>query len=881
MDRIQSIITYVDDLIKQQYQLSLSLYNIQYTGTGDAVISLAAPLDSFNILPIFDDIFSPYNTLSYGNMVSTLADILDQEPLIYAFGYTLKRSLGSVNRIIRSAIVGLENAIEVNDDLHVFNASSVLGTKIKPNPYVYASTFNYQLPFFANITSISPVPDNFASQMTGTFEWILKYLTLTKFANFDAEIIYDPNTPSEFNYPKVIATQSYSDQLLEDSGILNMTYSVSNVGNAAAYNASIVFPIPAEFESFILDGTEIPILNDTYTINESFSSSVRLEIDYVHPYYVDIPILDIRGWYEYTANASLARWMDNTSFELNEYATVYCSNGISADLYNAVYARIQPILDTYSIIELFLQIPLIKEQLALAVEDAYSIAFPEFYDNKTLFNYSSSNFSYVENIFGGYLECEIPYLGINESTNVSWIISDIPTSSDIFGAFSIFTEFEGQNEYAVFQTSESDYQTLMIALFAALNNAGRLLSIFEPSLGSFVSLGNRYLYYDANGMEYYGLTNGINLQVGDDEAVLVSSLNSEQTTYKVGDIVTFNLNISNYGSINAYDIHVDIINIKLNYLWRPTDVIVVKSFEIDQINSGEELSREFSVLANSYIGLNSYIALISFTSDKGQPPTEIENPWTGDTTFWIFGGETHNIVSSTLTFGVLLPPLSLQNQIRPSFPLPEISVSTSYSLSENEEELYVEYMITNEGLSDTNVSIYQILDPSKYTLDSVTCSYYHLMSPQDLIPVFNVKQTHTIVSFANVTLSPGDYINITETYTGLSANFTIPPIVVNYQSIYEIYTTDYEEISSPTQEQSSETSNLLIKMSPSNVTEGSQNIFNWAAFSFSIYINIPISEEYTKITFSPLHYIYPLISAGIIAAVVLVVMLISRIRRRY
>ncbi|MFW9851470.1 MAG: hypothetical protein ACFFDS_00830 [Candidatus Thorarchaeota archaeon] len=882
IDRIQSIITYVSDLVEYQYQLSLSIYNIQYTETGGAIISLVASFYNTNVLQIFSDIFSPYDTPTYGNMVSVLGDILGQSPPLYAFGYTLMRSLGSVNRIIRSAIVGLENAIKINGNLHVFNTSSVFGVKIEPNPSVYTSTFSYQLPFYANITSIYPLPDNFASQLTGTFEWILKYLTFTKYENFNAEIVYNPNTPDEFNYPKVVATQSYSDQLLENSGILNMTYNVKNVGNEAAYNTSIIFPIPSEFESLVLAGLEVPILNETLTINESFSSFVNLEIDY-SIYHLEIPVLDVRGWYEYISNASLARWIDDTSFELNEYVTVLCSNGISSDLYNAVITRIQPILDTYDIAEILLyHIPLVEEQLTLAVEEAYTIAFTEFYDNKTLFNFSSSNFSYVTNIFGGYLECEIPYLGVGESVKCSWKLNDIPTASDVFGAFSIFTEFAGQDEYAVFQTSESNYQTLMITLFASMNNPARFLSVYEPSLGAFISLGNRYIYYDANGMEYFGLTNGINLQIGDDEAVLESSLNTDQTIYRVGDTVSFELNISNYGTIDAYDIHVDIINIKFNYLWHPTDIVVVKSFEIDQINSGEELSREFSILANSYIGLNSYIALISFTSDKEQTPTEIENPWTGGSIFWIFGGETRNIVSSTLSFGILLPPISLQNQIRPSFPLPEISISTLYSLSENEDELYVEYTITNEGLSDTNVSIYQILDPSKYTLDSVNCSYYHdLVNPQVLTPLFNVKQAHTIVSFANVTLSPGDYIVISETYTNLSGNFTIPPLVVNYKSIYQIYITEYEEISSPAQEQSSETSNLLVKMSPSNITEGSQNIFNWASFSFSIYISIPISEEYTKITFSPLHYIYPLISIGIVTSVVLVVMLISRIRRRY
>jgi hypothetical protein len=366
------------------------------------------------------------------------------------------------------------------------------------------------------------------------------------------------------------------------------------------------------------------------------------------------------------------------------------------------------------------------------------------------------------------------------------------------------------------------------------------LSIYDPITDSFVSLGSRYQYFDSSGRDYYGLTNGLNFQLGDDEAILESILNMNETTYRVGEIVPFTLEINNLGTTGAYNIHVDIVNLRLNYLWLPTDMRVVKSFDIDAIEVGETVNQEFSINANSYIGLNTYVAVISFISDLNQPAEEIYIPWIDTTIPWIYSGETKNIITSTLTFGILFPPISLENALRPSFPVPEIVVTSDYTLHENDRTMYIKYEIENTGLSPAEVRISQMF--SKETV-------------------------------------AGDRIVIRIQLSDLAEDFIIPPIIINYDSIYEIRPTDFQSTETQSDSNTQDTMNLSIKNSPANVSEGDQNKFLWSSFSPVIKINLPFSEKYDKITFSSLPWLYPLISAGVLAGVLVIVIVISRFKK--
>jgi len=881
--RLEAISNNIITLVKQNYNLSLSLYSVQSVSYTETLISLLAPITPEMALSLFSEIFSPYDALFYGNSVVLMKEAINQSPDIYAFGYSLQKSLWDVNRIVRGAMVSLADKISLNDGIYTFNLENTFGDTIIPNPEAFISRASFRIPFIANITSIDPLPDNTGATVTGSFEWLLKYSFIKRYPDFNAEISYHPSSLADFTYPQVVVTNSYSDQVLEDEGVLNMTYSATNIGTDVALNTSIKMPIPGELASFITNGAEIPIMKDDLTINESFSSYIYL---YVHFFSssLTIPILDIQGWYQNTTTSQLERWQNDTEIILDEYATIYCSSGLSSDLYYEVEQAIQPLIESVGFEIIFLNFtyygPILQTKLTNAISNTYTTVFSKFYENKTLFQFESADFSNTSSIFCSYLESTILSLGVNETVNLSWQITNIPTSSDKFGAFSVHTEYSGSYDYAVFRTVESDYKDLMITLFATNNIAGRFLSTFDEVTNSFISLGSRYSYSDINGREYYGLTNGLNLQLGDDEAVLESLLTLEESIYRAGEQINFNLNITNFGSLDAYDIHVNIINLKLDFLWQPTGIIKVKSFDIDKILIGEKLSHEFSIIANSYIGLNTYIALISFTSDKDQSIVEIVNPWTGNIIPWIYGGEARNLVSSTLTFGILLPPPLLENQAKQAFPLPEMSVESVFEVNEEDSSLFLQYEIENKGMSPANISIFQFIDQSLLDSFEANIQYIHNEVETELTIETSVEFGTVKVTYATMTLYPGDKIIITITGTNLPDNFTVPPLIVNYFSLYEILTTDFQSIETQKNPSTILENPVSLKLSPSTINEDSQNYFIWSTFSSIFAINIPISDVYEKITYSSLPLLYLLVSVAVITISLSIAMIISKIRNK-
>ena len=340
------------------------------------------------------------------------------------------------------------------------------------------------------------------------------------------------------------------------------------------------------------------------------------------------------------------------------------------------------------------------------------------------------------------------------------------------------------------------------------------------------------------------------------------------------------MNITNFGSLDAYDIHVDVVNLKLDFLWQPTGIVKVKSFDIDTILIGEELSHEFSIMANSYIGLNSYIALISFTSDKDQSVIEIVNPWTGNIIPWIYGSEARNLVSSTLTFGILLPPPILENQAKQAFPLPEISIESAFEINEDDSSLSLYYEIENKGMSPANISIFQFIDQSLLDSFEAVVQYVHNEVEGDLIIESSTEFGTVKVTYATMTLYPGDKIIITIIGTDLPDNFTIPPLIVNYYSLYEILTTDFQSVETVETPSTSVETPLFLKLSPSTVNEDSQDFFIWSTFSNVFTINLPISNIYERITFSSLPLFYPLVSVAAITVTLSITMIISKIKNK-
>lgn len=879
---IQNIYEHVQQVFYDHYSVMLEIYNIQRIGIYSVQLSLMTALSYSKALVAFGDIFAPDNDSSNGNFEEIFFERIKTNPIIYAFGYTLKKSNDGQFFAVRKAMLGLEKSISKNDQLRSMNISEVLGAKLISNPLSFSSKVSFKLPFPANITHLSPYPDNFAPEVTGVFEWSLRFLRILRFQDFDPLVEYYPATFLDMEYPQVVATSSYSDDELNQNGILDMVYSVQNVGTSPAINTTIVFPIPEDFEEILSNGVYAPVLKENIRIDENVSSFIQIRVSYESFVNVTIPVLDIQGWYENIAEGMLVRWMDNTTIVLNEYLEIVSSNGIPLDIYTVIMQNLDEYMQDFNIWDFYLnltdKIQEVYDFLLLpAINNAYdTLYYTHLYDEIILFQLNKNDFTNVSTIFGSYLYCNIPVLDVNESVEISWNLANVPTINDRFGIFRFEVQsYDEDFDYILFQSYEYDYKNLMIAMFAQNNISGRFLSDYSEASDAFISLGSRFKYQDVLGREYYGLTNGLNLQIGDEEAVLSSTLLSNESIYVVGDEVSFLLDIQNVGTLTAYDVRVDIVNLKLNYLWLPTEIVRIKSFSISHIDGNSSFVKEFSINANSNIGLNTYVALISFISDKSEDPLEIPNPWSNEPLIWTFSGETQNVVSSTMVTGILVPPLLLQNQARPSFPVPELSLDFDYQITED-NQVTVIYEITNTGLSSSNLTISQVLDNS--LADSLSATSHYITEENEILLTITSSATlsRTKVNLANVTLNPGEMVRIQEVFSNVEGEIVIPPIIIVYSSLYEIQGTTFQAADTNFEITNMGSEVYLIKMEVPIVIEEEQFSFEWSAFSPVIKIKIPLISTDIELTFSSLPYLYPLISATALTVIVLVIALFSR-----
>ncbi|MHA1866462.1 MAG: hypothetical protein ACTSXD_00190 [Candidatus Heimdallarchaeaceae archaeon] len=885
---VESVIHDIVSIINNQYNVSSIVYSINFFNEGETKVSIFSSIDFLLQKEIFVDIFGINETISNGNFVSLFHSQLLKRPSLYAFGFYLFLRNGEIQYLTRNAFVSIKEKIPVVNNERLLELSSILGTPLMPNTNALYSNVDIRFPFLANFTLVSPFPTNIAPKLSGLFQWVLKNPLFVIFPTFNASLHYYLSVEDGAKFPRVIITNSYSDTLIEENGIFKMNYEVENIGNAIAYNTTLFFPIPRELEFYSKENLSVPVLKDEIEINSSFSSEIKLKIDIPYLLKETDVLLKILGWYQNISTNTLERWNDTTQIPLyGTELTLISEYGFPSDLVDLLVNFIVPYLMGYynTTLDLYNNLDTVIEILYLSLISTYNTSFHAFYDMKQIFSYISDDFQIIHTSFGSFLYCIIPEIGVNETIRVNWSIENIPTKYDRVGIFNLTSETDDEQiikKYAIFQTKNTDYHTLLISKYSETNSTGRILSDYDEITNSFINIGTRFKYSNKNGDEYYGLTNSINIQIGDDEAILESKLTTSSSVYSVGDNIFLTLNITNRGQIPAYDINIEISNIKLDFLWQPSDIIKLKSLTVDSIAPNESFVRIIQLRANSYIGFNTYIAFISFVSDKDQSGVEVTDPWTNQTSVWTYGGETKNIVTSTLVSGLLIPSQSFVNKSRPSFPLPEIVSNVSYSLSSDNSTVTVQYEISNTGLSEANVSITQFLDNSTYSsLESVEirkseASYNYVVSSYLTYIKLNLIE--------QVTLLPGEKVTITETYSIKNTKLVLSPLQIEYYSLYEIMTTDFQSDYTDLGEESTVFVSEYLHFSPLNATESDQAKFKWSSYSDNIDIDLPpIEEEQTTnfvVTFPEIHFMFIVVSVGTSTVVVSIFSIISAILRK-
>jgi len=717
------------------------------------------------------------------------------------------------------AITGTTNFTLSTNNLFGENLVPALG------PLVY-SVLKFRFPYTINPLSITPPADNFAPQITGKMDWNLNAPWMLARLGTNYEVVYNINHAELASSPRVSVNMAYDQDMLNNDGRLQMDYVVTNTGTEPATNVDISYPLGPDFLNFLDNKPDLFKLRDDVSITDGYTNVIHGQVlmqfdgelfpDVSYPdmvYEQDFLILD--EWYKY-ANESMvdinplntnavvktdiATYIIGVEGTVTTSVTLSSADGIPTALINFCTAYLAPIdlpaSNPTNVVNTFLAY---TDTIADAAKDTGDYLFDLLYTEQSIFDPDLMDFSlstknvgvigaedYNEEVF---LNTTIPFLDVGESVNVSWALDNIPAKDMHFGMMGIQPVDVGAN-YGALQLSTIDrtgYDLLQFlfgvgdAVEPYLGDKfSRPLSYLQRLTGLWISAGARFSYNDPQGFQYYGFSNGINLQIADDEAVLNVHVSLNQTAYQVGDPVTVYYSIQNTGNLPAENVVLGLYHGRMDNDWQIRDAELFWLDEVGTINNGDTYSGSADVLANSFLGIHPVYALVSFTSDEGQTVGDegkidfapgLASTFTG-------AAETAQVILSNMDWGLVLP--KTENR-RPAFPQPilDIDVAVNFIIEEDKPwELEITVTITNIGEERTHITAIQFYNATEMQLLTKSTGQGYTMN--------GTRLGMGVILFQGITLLPGEYVVLQMRWLFLTSNGCyIPGLVVIYDSRFE------------------------------------------------------------------------------------------------
>ena len=266
-----------------------------------------------------------------------------------------------------------------------------------------------------------------------------------------------------------------------------------------------------------------------------------------------------------------------------------------------------------------------------------------------------------------FMDMTHPGLNPAESDVVSFSIEDIPIATQKL-PLPRLTIGEGPAGYpnATLVSTEQNYEEVMQYVFQGFGYDGRPLSFkredgFVQFLnthysGVYWSPGMTFSYEDPNGFPFFGVSNGQNLQIADDEAVLGATVSTNKQSYEIGETKTITIDILNSGDISAEDVKVHLFQTRLG---RDNSIVedlwYVDSFDVGTVLAGGSSQVITTDDSLSFLGYSGYFALIEGVSDAGQGPEVVPDFLNLGITQFDDGEEARHWVMSTMSGVVTLP----------------------------------------------------------------------------------------------------------------------------------------------------------------------------------------------------------------------------------
>jgi len=710
---------------------------------------------------------------------------------------------------------------------YTLSTDALFGTSVvaKTGGVFYYSTLKFKFPYTINPLEISPRTDNFAPHITGKMDWLLNApWQLAKPAQ-DYYVEFNIDHDALTSAPRVSVNMVYDQDMLNNAGRLQMDYVVTNTGTENATDIDISYALGPDFLNFMATKPDMPTLRPDVYVNETALIIINATIDidvtgkleeYVPDQHFDQIVLVLEGWYSYE-NGSLVDFdplltdivvKSDTAIvdvmlptdTVTTTVGLHCADGLSKILVSNAIAFLADIDITdyipYSITTIGEILTDYETNLWLAAETAGNQLYDLLYTEQSIFDPVLMDFTFSVRDIGVigsdyheevFLNTTIPFLAVGESVNVSWALDNIPAKDDFFGIMGIEVIDNGDPTFAIkLKTVERTGYDLMRLLFGigdpgATFTYSRPLSFYSPWDNNWISVGARYSYLDEQGFEYYGFSNGINLQIADDEAVLNVHVSLDLTGYTVGDPVTVTYSVENTGNLDAENVKIYLFHGRMGSDWQIRDAELFYYDEIGTVVAGGSyVGTTANVYANSFLGIHPVYAVAEFDTDVGQTPYPDGYVDFGNGLTATFEGaaETHHLILSNMDWAMLLPDTTNRE---PAFPQPVLSIDVTVLFIIPDDapwELEISITITNIGEETTHLTIYQIYNATSMDL-------LHKESTEGSIVNETVYGLGVIV-FGGIILAPGESVTITMRWLFLtSSGCFIPGIRIVYDSRFE------------------------------------------------------------------------------------------------
>ncbi|MHA1450906.1 MAG: hypothetical protein ACTSP4_16000, partial [Candidatus Hodarchaeales archaeon] len=140
-----------------------------------------------------------------------------------------------------------------------------------------------------------------------------------------------------------------------------------------------------------------------------------------------------------------------------------------------------------------------------------------------------------------------------------------------------------------------------------------------PGITGTFTPGVMFMYSDSAAREFFGWSNGLIIQLYDDEAILKTNVALNSSIYRIDDIAEINVTVENIGDAPASNVQIQGFHAQLGPDWELTGLYAFSSeTSLGTINPGETGTYTFYRNVSTFLGLHPVVISVDYTTEESE-----------------------------------------------------------------------------------------------------------------------------------------------------------------------------------------------------------------------------------------------------------------------